>query len=243
MKNHKIFNIWNLITFLIIIGFITYFVFQALHARNSMEPLTTLLSPEERIKIKLPQPIYTSSISVEEALNTRRSYRRYRNGPLTLQDISQLVWSAQGITSTRGFRTAPSAGGIYPMEVYVASYNVTDLPVGLYHYLPAEHALEFFIKGDLRERIAGVALDQASVRNGDALIIIAADFQRNTQRYGARGSQYIYMEAGHISENVYLQCVTLKLGTVSVGAFDDVQIKRVLNIPYDTIYLMPIGKI
>lgn len=239
MKRLKVYDIFIIFLILIIIILIAFFTL----IPNSFDDHKPRLSPQERIKIKLVTPRYTSNISVEEALKTRRSIRRYRDEPLTLQEVGQLLWSAQGITTLNGHRAAPSAGAIYPLEVYVSSGKVTDLPAGLYHYLPAEHALELVDKDDLREKIANVALGQESVRNGAALIIITADFRRNTERYGSRGRQYIFMEAGHVAENVYLQCVSLKLGTVAVGAFSDLELKRVLNTPHDPVYLLPIGKI
>jgi SagB-type dehydrogenase family enzyme len=195
--------------------------------------------------VTLPAPKTAGTISVEEALFGRRSVREYAATPPDSSEISQLLWAAQGVTNARGFRTAPSAGALYPLEVYVASGNVTGLPAGVYHYLPESHALELVSGRDVRGDLYTSALMQAPVRDAPATIIIAADYNRTTQKYGERGVRYVHMEAGHAAENICLQAFTLGIGTVTIGAFDDSSVRSVLGLPPELtpLYLMPVGRL
>jgi len=215
-------------------------------------PLTLSCVQEERAHtsvskeiVTLPQPALDSDFSIEKALQSRRSVRIYKDEPLNLQTVSQILWSAQGITQEeRGYRTAPSAGARFPLEVYVAIGNVEGISSGLYHYVPQEHHLVKIHQNDLRTELSAAALRQASVRNGAFVVIIAAVFERLTDRYGDRGVRYTHMEVGHASQNIHLQVESLGLGTVIIGSFDDEQMKKILNLPENQIplYLMPIGK-
>jgi SagB-type dehydrogenase family enzyme len=220
-----------LISLLILFGIVAL----NLKTRNMKPPITL---------IALPAPIYKSETSIEEALKWRRSIREFKGESITLQQISQLLWAAQGITSANGFRTAPSAGALYPLEIYLVSGNVTSLPAGVYHYSPVNHALELFIMGDKRRDLCRAAQKQVSVEQGAADIVIAANYKKTTVKYGSRGKRYVDMEAGHVAENVSLQLVSLRLGTVTIGAFDDSAVKSVLNLPHgeEPLYIMPIGK-
>jgi len=204
---------------------------------------TGTVSPAGRIP--LPAPKMSGTVSVEEAVANRRSVREYATTPLEISEISQLLWAAQGLTDPSGLRTAPSAGALYPLEMYIACGNVTGLSAGVYHYLPQSHALDRVIGRDVREDLYESALRQPSVRDAAAVIIIAADYNRTTRKYGERGIRYVYMEAGHASENIYLQAYTLGIGTVSIGAFDDSGVTSVLRLPKNQtpLYLMPIGKV
>jgi SagB-type dehydrogenase family enzyme len=204
---------------------------------------TGTLSAEDRIP--LPAPKITGTVSVEEAVSSRRSVREYATEPLDISDISQLLWAAQGLTDPSGLRAAPSAGALYPLEIYVACGNVTGLPGGVYHYLPKSHAVDRVIGRDVREDLYRSALRQPPVRDAAAVIIIAADYNRTMRKYGERGIRYVHMEAGHASENIYLQAYTLGIGTVSIGAFDDSGVQSVLGLPQNQtpLYLMPIGKV
>lgn len=195
--------------------------------------------------IKLPKPNYEGKVSVEEALLKRRSIREYKDEPLTLEEISQLLWAAQGVTSSEGLRTAPSAGALYPIEVYFVAGKVEGLSAGVYKYKPEEHELLKIVDGDKRNELCDAALGQAWVREAPAVIVISALFERTTEKYGQRGERYVYMEAGHVAQNISLQATALNLGTVTVGAFDDEQVKKVLEIPAkeEPLYLMPVGKI
>jgi SagB-type dehydrogenase family enzyme len=195
--------------------------------------------------IKLPEPKYNSKVSIEKALLERRSVREYKDRSLTLAEISQLLWASQGITDLRrGFRTAPSAGALYPLEVYVVAGNVDSLPDGIYKYKPHGHELVKVVKGDKRAELCGAALGQPCVKNNAAVIVIAAVYERTTGKYGERGIRYVHMEVGHAAQNIYLQSVSLNLGTSVVGAFDDREVKRVMNMPDEEqpLCIMPVGK-
>ncbi|OPY38369.1 MAG: nitroreductase A [Methanoregula sp. PtaU1.Bin051] len=194
--------------------------------------------------VALPAPRIAGSVSVEEALAARRSVREYAKAPLPLSGLSQLLWAAQGITDPAGLRTAPSAGALYPLEVYVACGNVSGLSPGVYHYLPQSHALEKSIDHDVRDDLYRSALRQPAIRDAPAVILIAADYNRTIRKYGERGARYVHMEAGHASENVYLQAYALGIGTVAIGAFDDRSVQSVLGLPQNEVplYLMPVGK-
>jgi SagB-type dehydrogenase family enzyme len=198
----------------------------------------------EDIQMKLPAPRLESAVSIEAALHRRRSIRAYADAPLGLADLAQLLWAAQGVTAANGFRTAPSAGALYPLEVYVFAGNVVDLPAGIYKYHPQGHTLSRIVEGDRRRELMHVALEQSSLRDAAAVILIAAVYERTTAKYGTRGLRYVHMEAGHAAQNVYLQAVSLNLGTVAIGAFDDTGVKRVAHLSEheQPLYLLPIGR-
>jgi SagB-type dehydrogenase family enzyme len=207
--------------------------------------------------IRLPEPRHTSRISVEEALLKRRSIREYKDEPLTLTEVSQLLWAAQGITDPAGLRTAPSAGALYPLEVYVAVGEVEGLAEGVYRYDPARHELIMVVTGDKRAELSAAALGQAWVREGAIVIVFSAVYERTTWKYNTpvhdertgarylRGIRYVHMEVGHAAQNVYLQAVSLGLGTVVIGAFDDRRIREIAGMAEDErpLYLMPVGRI
>jgi len=203
-------------------------------------------SPEGKnpAPLKLPEPRYSGVITLEEALLNRRSIRSYQDEPLSLEQISQLLWAAQGITDySRGFRTAPSAGATYPLDVYFLSGKVIGLPAGLYHYLPERHELILVEEGDKRQELFQASLRQTSIREAAGVLIFTAIYKRTTARYGERGFRYVHMETGHAAQNVYLQAVSLGLGTVTIGAFEDKRVKKVLNLAEEEepLYLMPVG--
>lgn len=201
------------------------------------------LANEEKETIKLPRPSYQSNVSVEEALLRRRSIRHYAEKPLTLTEISQLLWAAQGITQKEmGFRTAPSAGATFPMETYLVAGEVKGLKPGVYHYQPKGHTLTLKLAGDKRGELCKAALDQDVITDTPISLVFAANYSRTTRRYGERGKRYVYMEMGHIGQNVHLQAEALGLGTVVIGAFKDEQIKKVLGgIEEEPLYIMPVG--
>ena len=201
--------------------------------------------PESKSEIiKLPAPRYKNSVSVEEALLKRRSVRDYKNEPLTLADVSQLLWSAQGITDPRGLRTSPSAGALYPLEVYVVAGNVKDLPGGIYRYRPHKHELDRVVAGDKRTELCNAALGQPCVRNAPAVIVFSAVYERVTVKYGERGIRYVHIEAGHAAQNAFLQAVSLNLGAVVIGAFHDEEVKKIIRAAdrEQPLYIMPVGK-
>ncbi len=197
-------------------------------------------------KISLPDPQYESSTSVESALLRRRSVRDYADEPLTLFEVSQLLWAAQGVTDPRtGFRTAPSAGALYPLEVYAVVGNVDGLAAGIYKYEPHAHALLQVKTGDVRSELTAAALGQTSIRTGAIALIFSAVYERTTRKYGERGIRYVHIEVGHAAQNVYLQAVSLNLGAVVIGAFQDTQVKTIIHLrdEEEPLYIMPIGKI
>ena len=196
--------------------------------------------------IKLPEISYDSEISIEEALSERRSVRSYVDTSLDLGQVSQIFWAAQGITDpSRGYRTAPSAGALYPLEVYIIAGKINGLSPGVYRYIPEEHELIRKTEGDKRQELFEAALYQSPVKEAPAVLVFTAIFKRTTKKYGDRGIRYVYMEAGHASQNVYLQAVSLGIGTVSIGAFDNQKVKTVLNLSQqeEPLYIMPIGVI
>ena len=196
--------------------------------------------------IELPAAKLESEVSVEEAMSKRRSIRSYLEEPISLEQISQLLWAAQGITEpATGYRTAPSAGALYPLEAYILAGNITGLPAGLYRYIPETHKLILITEGDKRNDLFEASLYQSSIKDAAGVLIFCAIYERITGRYGERGIRYAHIEAGHISQNVYLQAVPLGLGTVVIGAFNDNEVKRILGLPEPEapLYLMPVGVI
>jgi SagB-type dehydrogenase family enzyme len=196
--------------------------------------------------IKLPSPISRGKISVEQAISKRRSIRRFKNEPLTLDQLSQLLWSAQGITATGGRRAAPSAGATYPLEIFVVVGNngIRTLAAGIYHYDIDNHSLSLYQIGDFQQKLADIALGQSFIARCPVDMVICAIHPRTAYRYGHRGERYVHMEVGHVGENVALQAVALGLGTVMVGAFEDEDVRKVLKLEEQIkpLYVIPVGK-
>lgn len=188
--------------------------------------------------VRLPGPSPSARLTVEDALERRRSARRYGRRPLRLEEISRLAWAAQGVTGPAGGRTAPSAGALYPLVLYVVAGKVEELPPGVYRYDPPGHRLVRVAPGDARPELARAALGQAWVGDAPAALVLAARPDRTTGKYGRRGIRYVHIEVGHAAQNVYLQAEALGLGTVMVGAFRDDQVARVLDLPAAE---MPLG--
>ena len=199
----------------------------------------------------LPPPVTEGSISVEEALTSRRSRRDFMDRAISIEQVSQILWAAYGITYPRpdapglrgGLRTTPSAGATFPLEVYLVVGNVEGLAPGVYRYVSEEHKLVRVIDGDVRSELSAAALGQRMVAEAPASIFYSAVFYRITGRYGERGIMYAYIELGHSAQNVYLQVEALGLGTVAIGAFIDDRVRQVLSLPNneEPLYIMPIG--
>jgi len=191
-------------------------------------------------------PRTSGSVSVEEALARRRSIREYSQKPLTVEQVMQLLWAAQGITlQPYGFRTAPSAGGTYPLEVYVVAKpsGVEGLEAGIYHYEPRDHRLVERISGDFSGQLMAAALDQEWVGWAPVNFVVTAVFERTTGKYGERGVRYVWQESGHAAQNIYLQAVALGLGNVVIGAFHDAEVQRILALSDQEkpLYVIPVG--
>ena len=205
--------------------------------------------------VELPKPGTDGTVSVEKALAERRSVRSFTTDPLTLDEVSQLLWSAYGITYTRdgmpdfvrgGLRTAPSAGALYPLEVYLVAGNVEGLRAGLYRYVSDGHLLQMLIGGDLRLDLQRACHGQRFVGSAPASIVYSAIYERCTSKYGERGRErYVCMDLGHSGQNVYLQCEALGLGTCAVGAFDDEAVHKVMRLSEEeeALYVMPVGRV
>jgi len=187
--------------------------------------------------INLPQPNKGGSMSLEKAITARRSRRDFLSKSLTLEQIGQLAWAAQGQEAGSRYRTTPSAGATYPLELFIVTGD------GLFHYLPAKHSLEKLIDEDLRTELAVAAWGQGFIEDAPVTLIFAAELNRTTNRYGQRGVRYVYMEAGHAAQNVHLQAESLGLGSVAVGAFDDSSVSEVLILPenLEPVYMVTVG--
>ena len=185
-------------------------------------------------------------MSIEETIARRRSVREYKGEPLSLSQLSQVLWAAQGLTDTRGLRAAPSAGATYPLEVFVliGRDGVQGLEPGIYHYNVANHSLNLYKEGDQRRELAIAALDQEFIAQAPMAIVICAVYERTSRYYGPRGERYVHMDLGHVGENVSLQAVALGLATVIVGAFDDEQVSAVMGLAKEVkpLYIIPLGK-
>jgi SagB-type dehydrogenase family enzyme len=206
---------------------------------------TPALGQEKQV-IKLPAPSLKGAMSVEEALSKRRTIRQFASRALTLAQLSQLLWGADGVSDPRGFRTAPSAGATYPLELYlvVGERGVTDLAPGVYRYLPQPHALEpTAAKGDLRASVARASLHQNWMAEAPVMVVIAAEYSRCMARYGNRGVQYTHMEVGHVGQNLFLGAEALGLSCGIVGAFEDRGLSQVLKLPanHEPLLVMPVG--
>jgi len=187
----------------------------------------------------LPMPVVDGQMSLEAALAQRRSVREFSSRPLTDPELGQLLWAAQGITDGRGYRTAPSAGALYPLEIYVATAG------GLFHYEVDRHALAMVDRADLRPVLYEAGLRQAAIRQAPAVFVIAAVYERTAVKYSAeRSPRYVHLEAGHAAQNLLLQAEALGLGAVPIGAFDDAGVQQALGLPAEQqpLYLIPVGQ-
>ncbi len=193
--------------------------------------------------IALPEPSHAGETSLEEALRRRRSGREYADEPLTRRELGQLLWAAQGITSDEGGRTAPSAGALYPLEVLAVTRDVEGIEPGVWRYEPEEHALSAVREGDRTSALRAASLDQSPVSDAPASIVIAGVQERTEVKYGERSERYVILEAGHAAQNLVLQATTLGLAAVTIGAFDDADVKQVLGLAADEepLYVVPIG--
>ena len=204
-------------------------------------------------EIQLPAPRLESNFSIEEVMSKRRSHRNFVKSAISLKDLSQVLWAAYGITKPvdsraifrGGFRTAPSAGATFPLDVYAIVGKVNDLEPGVYKYISGGHKLLKIIDDDVRAGLAKAALNQEMIEDAPASLFFTAIFERTIQRYGDRGRErYVCMEMGHVGQNVYLQAEALGLGTCAIGAFNDKMVAEVMHLSSEEepLYIMPIGR-
>jgi SagB-type dehydrogenase family enzyme len=187
--------------------------------------------------IRLPERGASASDGFDELLSARRSIREFSARPLTEDEIGRLLWAAQGVTSSAGGRTTPSAGGLYPLELYVATAD------GVFRYLAADHRLEVQSEGDVRGLLYQAGLEQTAIRDAPAVFVVTGVVERTESRYGDRAERYVILEAGHAAQNMLLQAVALELGAVPIGAFDDDRVTSILGLVQGEVplYLIPVG--
>ena len=221
------------------LGILMVATFLILNAQNAgqnrlSEPIQ-LPAPLETAR--LPHPTVKGNMSVEEVRIPRRSVREYSSTDISENDLSQIVWAAQGITDLQGFRAAPSAGALYPIEVYVVN------TAGVYHYIPLNHSLEKIKEGNVKGDLMRAAVNQNAVGQAPLDLVIAGVYERTAVKYGDRAERDVHLEAGHVAQNVLLQCTALQLGAVPIGAFDDAKVQDVLGISrdYHPLYIISIG--
>jgi SagB-type dehydrogenase family enzyme len=197
--------------------------------------------------IHLPPPSPKGRMSLEEAIARRRSVRDFTPEPLSPSQLSQVLWAAQGLSSAGGrYRTVPSAGATYPLEIFVAcgENSVDGIGEGVYQYETESHSLRRHFKDDVRGELAQAALEQDFLCVAPVDIIICAAYNRTLSTYRGRGERYVHAEVGHAGQNIYLQATALGLATVAIGAFHDEQVREVLRLDeqYKPLYIMPLGK-
>ncbi len=213
---------------------------------------------EKHRKIILPPPRFDSDYSIEKALLNRRSVRRYSAEPLSREELAQLLWACQGISRVEtwqlgnrdmqtNYRTAPSAGALYPLEVYAMINRVEGMERGLYHYLPGpgteKHALELLHTEDRSDDLADAALRQSFLTEAAANIIIGGVVGRMAVKYGRRARLYVVLEVGHAAQNLCLQAQSLNIGAVPIGAFQDEQVRRLIDDEVEPFYIITVGRI
>jgi SagB-type dehydrogenase family enzyme len=193
--------------------------------------------------LPLPAPALESEGCLNTILRARRTIRAFASQPLSLEGVGLLLWAAQGVTSHEGFRTAPSAGALYPLELHLVAGDVVGLAPGSYRYDPVRHALRPGVEGDRRSAIAAAALGQTWIAQAPAIVVISAVESRTTAKYGRRGIRYVHMEVGHAGQNLLLQAVALGLAGAIVGAFDGDGLGRLLGLPVQEhpLAIVPVG--
>lgn len=210
----------------------------------TLAPFAGSPEPVHGQTLSLPEPDTRGTVSVERALQDRNSVREFATGALPLADLSQVLWSAQGITHGDRGRTAPSAGALYPLEVVTVVGDVESVQPGVYRYRPRDHAMERMREGDLRGQVARAALRQSWMAQAPVILVLSGVYERTTGKYGERGIRYVHMEVGHAGQNIYLQAEARGLGTTMVGAFQDEMVREVLGLEdrERPLGIMPVGR-
>ncbi len=198
-------------------------------------------------QINLPSPGQDGGMSLAKAIARRRSIRDFTPEPISQSQLSQILWAAQGKSNTRrNYRTIPSAGATYPLEIFVAGgqKSIEEIDDGVYHYDVDTHSLILHHRGDVRLELARAALGQEYIYQAPVDIVICAVYSQTLVRYGSRGERYVHMEVGHAGQNIYLQATALGLATVAIGAFHDKQVRKALRLDkqYKPLYIMPVGR-
>ena len=198
-------------------------------------------------RFALDPPILTEGDSLWQVLQRRQSIRNFKPEPLPRQDLSQLIWACQGITRVSqgfAFRTAPSAGALFPIETYLAVHSVADISSGIYHYAVETHELEQLKEGDFRMQVARAALDQDMAFAANVAFIWTAVFERSKWKYRQRAYRYVYLDAGHIAANLALASTALGLGSCQIAALYDDEVNGLLEIDGDkesVLYMSVVG--
>ncbi len=192
-------------------------------------------------EINLPPPFKKGELSLEEALDGRISVRSYKEEPLRLEELSQLLWASYG-KNRYAKLVCPSAGALYPLSIYVVVGKVKGLSSGVYRYNHLQHSLSLMLAQDKRPELSSACLGQVWVKEAPISIVICADYSITTRHYGSRGRRYVEMEAGHSGQNIYLMATSLGLGTVGIGAFRDLEVKQVLRLKEEPLYIFPVGR-
>ncbi|MFH0883622.1 MAG: SagB/ThcOx family dehydrogenase [bacterium] len=212
--------------------------------------LLALPAVAEKKMINLPPANTDGTMSLEKALVSRRSVRSFTSDPLNLQQVSQLLWAAQGMTParenqtsppSRGYRTAPSAGALYPLELYIVVQHVQGLDPGVYHYDPKYHTLEQVAADKTVQELSDAALGQESMKEAAICVVITSVASRLEAKYRDRAWRYAAMESGHAAQNLLLEATALGLGAVPAGAFQDNLVKQLLGVTNDVFYILPVG--
>ena len=203
------------------------------------------------IRVDLPGRDFELTPALGDVLKRRRSVRDFHLRQLELALVGRLLFASFGVRGYRRVdsewvhdRSVPSAGGLYPLEVYVATQAVETLLDGLYHYDARAHQLEVRQHGPVVARLADIALGQEMISRANLVIMISAVYQRTMWKYGARGYRYVWLDAGHLGQNLYLVATALGLGPMSVGGFFDEELNRLLDLPRgeeEVIYLVCVG--
>jgi SagB-type dehydrogenase family enzyme len=197
-------------------------------------------------RLALPPP-HAETLTLDQCLHQRKSIRRYASRPLTTSQLSYLLWAVSGVQRSMGdfhFRPAPSAGALYPIETYIIVNNVNGIPKGLYHYAIQPHALEELKTGDLAKEIVNAAQGQKMHADASLVFIWTAIAKRSAFRYHDRAHRYIYLDAGHIAQNLALAAVGLGLGSCQVGAYFDDEVNRLIDVngtDESVIYMSVVG--
>ncbi|PKO98824.1 MAG: nitroreductase [Bacteroidetes bacterium HGW-Bacteroidetes-8] len=233
--------------------FISFLIMLAFTSASSQDKqVFTKITEGEQLIYLLASPSIKGDISLEETINSRRSRRSFLGDGVTDIHLSQILWSAYGVTrpSTNpqvrgGLRSAPSAGARYPLEIYAVVGNIPGIEPGVYKYEAPQHRIVRLIAKDVRKELTSAALNQKMVQDAPFSVFYSAVYSRITDRYGDRGRErYVCMDLGHSAQNVYLQAEALKLGTCAIGAFNDEMVTAVMQLPQNEVplYIMPIGK-